>query len=759
MAESDLNSQFEPTPDPAAGAAPLSPPTRPLLRNPFADDVCADPLGVEETRSVAGMNKDVVSQIATAIDERHLNAGRGAGNPLMLLTAPRAGYGKTHLLGRVAAATHDQVTLVPLALRFGDEISMATVGLRGVDALSRAPGRRPGWSRLREAAAGTCAALLLRLIKEGRLPCANPDQAQRVLATDPGEIFAEQGSARLIGEWLRKHFNQLKKPLGDAATEALTGAPPADLERWVQVLLSLAGEGGGKNAEELRSLASEKSGAGCETWLRLMAIWRPVVMLVDHLDGYYRNEQAGLRIAMLLLDLSEIDGLHVVLSLNQDVWQATFGHHLPSALEDRLTASQVLLRGLGAEEAAEMVRLRLVGAGVETDEVAKFQRFLDVRRYFMGRPLGSVSARVFLRHAAQQWVAFQNSVEGDLPEDPTEEPEDSSLLPVIEEQSAPDPLGVVPPVFDTATEEYVKKVAEGLAEPVAALPQNDLPPIPEPESDPEPLLTDEEPLADEESHSSPLMASIPTLGAAATARSTGAFEKLREMLDKLRTTEGGIKGPEAVAQMQTLLGEPPPPVSNARDALLGRFEALRLQMAAEAESRQIDLVKVADLVRLAGKRFPLVNYDEVELPGLTGSTAARWTLKGSELLFGFSELNDRRYWQTLALFAAGRQTELHENAVRTGDPEPKFKIIAFKGDRDKELWSQMERDEVFPPTLRANVDPLHLDTRSIASLYAMQRMIKEAESGAINAEPAQVMSVLARELDFFWKRVTRPLTH
>ena len=75
MAESDLNPQFEPTPDPAAGPAPLSPPQRPLLRNPFADDVCADPLGVEETRSVAGMNKDVVSQIATAIDERHLNAG------------------------------------------------------------------------------------------------------------------------------------------------------------------------------------------------------------------------------------------------------------------------------------------------------------------------------------------------------------------------------------------------------------------------------------------------------------------------------------------------------------------------------------------------------------------------------------------------------------------------------------------------------------------------------------------------------------
>jgi hypothetical protein len=731
------------------------------MKNPFAADVCTDPLAVDETHSVAGMNQDLVSQIASSIDERHASSGRGGGNPLMLLTAPRAGYGKTHLLGRVAAATHDQVTLVPLAFRFGDEIGLPSVGLRGVDALSRAEGRRVGWSRLREAAAGSSAALLLKLIKDGKLPCANPEQAQRVLATDPGEIFSEQGSAKLIGEWLRKHFAQLKRPMADAASDALTGAPPADLEKWVQVLLSLAGEGGGKNANELRSLASDPTGAGCEIWLRLMSAARPVVLLVDHLDGYYRNEEAGLRLAMLLLDLAEIEGVHVVLSLNQDVWQATFGHHLPSALEDRLTASQVLLRGLGAEDASEMVRLRLADAGAAVEETEKFQRFLDVRRYFMGRPLGSVSARVFLRHAAQQWLAFQNSVESDLPIEPNEEPEVGSLLPVIQEATPEN--ASAPSVFDTETGDYVKRVAEGLSEPVAALPQNDLPtslPPPLP-SAPPPLIADEEENGEEETAPAfqSMVATLPTLGAAASARSTGAFEKLREMLDRLRTSEGGAKGPEAVAQIQSLLGEPAVTVSNARDALLGRFEALRLQMAAEAESRQIDLVKIADLVRLAGKRFPLVNYDEVELPGLTGRIAARWTLKGSELLFGLSELNDRRYWQTLALFAAGRQAEIQENSARTGDPVSQFKIVAFKGDRDKELWAQLERDEVFPQTLRAHVDPLHLDTRSIASLYAMQRMIKEAETGAINAEPAQVMSVLARELDFFWKRVTRPITH
>jgi len=121
----------------------------------------------------------------------------------------------------------------------------------------------------------------------------------------------------------------------------------------------------------------------------------------------YRMERAGLRIATMLLDLVAIDGVNVVLSLNQDVWQATFAHHLPSAMEDRLTASQFLLRGLTTDDATDMLRLRLRGAGIEVAMADQFERFLGVARWFQGRPIGSVSARVFLRHAAQQWQTFE----------------------------------------------------------------------------------------------------------------------------------------------------------------------------------------------------------------------------------------------------------------------------------------------------------------------------------------------------------------
>jgi hypothetical protein len=47
------------------------------------------------------------------------------------------------------------------------------------------------------------------------------------------------------------------------------------------------------------------------------------------------------------------------------------------------------------------------------------------------------------------------------------------------------------------------------------------------------------------------------------------------------------------------------------------------------------------------------------------------------------------------------------------------------------------------------------DKGNVATLYAMQRIIKESEAGILPADPTQVMTVLARELDFFWKRITR----
>jgi len=738
----------------------FSPSGRPA-QNPFLEDVCTTPFDVVEERSVSGLNRDVVQRVAEAVEDLAAVPGK----PLLLLTAPRAGYGKTHLLGRVAAAAGNQSVAMPLMFRSDVEVTWSGVSLEALDTLRQMPGRVEDWPRLREICTGIFTSLIVRLIRSGRLPCANREQAMKVLSEDPTALFREGSSAKLIGDWLRKHFGQLRKPLAELARQ-VPGAGVMDV--WVDALFAASNHGTPPALDEVVKLASGSREAFA-LWLRLVALWHPAVLFVDHLDGFYRMEKSGLRIATMLLELAGMEGVHVVLSLNQDVWQATFAHHLPSALEDRLTASQFLLRGLTSADAAELARMRLAAAGVNVEERCKFERFLNIGRYFNGRPVGSVSARAFLRHLAQQWDLFQNlQVRG---EDPSAsaliDPEPLAELESLEPPSTQaDPLPDVP-LFGAEDAHFLRNAASALAEPAPAMVNTPFSVAPAQPPAPAPVLAEP---------SSPFVMAEPPAPTAtngmvpqafAQPQAPNALEKLRDMMDRLRQQTTGaapvVGAAAAMAAAGQAVARPPEPspepapVSAAalspQDALVARFEALRMQMLAEAESSPLDLAKVEHLIRLAGKRFPLVKFDEIELPGLPGKTAPRWSLQDQEIFFGTGAFNDRSYWRALAQVIAGRM------AV-PGEPgrAPGLKLVAFKSDRETMGWTALLGSDAFPSGIRQVIEALHLDTRSLAALYAMQRMIGEAEAGALNATPAQVMSVLARELDFFWKRVTRPVS-
>ncbi|TDU80925.1 hypothetical protein EI77_00226 [Prosthecobacter fusiformis] len=684
----------------------------------------------------------------------------------MLLTAPRAGYGKTHLLGRVVAAAGSGVVMVPLAFRTGDVLNLTTVTRRGLEALSLAAGDTEDWSRLREACAGLVAHLLHELIKEGLVPSANPEQALRVLTGPVTDVFNKDGAAHMIGDWLRKHAGGLRPILARrVARQVPVRADVADA--WLDAMLGQAFEGGAEGVAVMQDLAAADRETGTPTWLRMLSLWRPVVLLVDHLDGYYRNPDAGVTIASLLMDMVDSQGLHVLLSLNQDVWQATFGHHLPSALEDRLTATQVLLRGLRETDAAALMRLRMDRAKISKEDLVEFEAFVDVKQYFLGRPIGSVSARVFLRHCARQWEIFQNSVPLSVPGEQAEVPsagisfpplpvEPSSTIPLMTETLPLESADEVPPIFDETTSAEVQQMAESLAEPQAALPQNDPPPPP--------AASDWRATTAEAGAGTPVPPVSP---------SSDAFVKLREMLHHLRQpgarnqmADDAADIPAERLNIPSTPAAPPAaapakpktspiPVSRPGDALLGRFETLRLQMKAEAENQPLDYAKLGELIRLAGRRFPLVRLGEHELLGMTGRQTMVWSIQGVELLFGLAPFTDTAYWRVLAGFAAGRLVDLASEAERDDTPPVKLKVVTFKADREHAAWQALYSGDTMPDPLKPHLDAVHLDTHSVAALYAMQRIIKDAETGAVQAEPTQVMTVLARELDFFWKRITR----
>jgi hypothetical protein len=191
--------------------------------------------------------------------------------------------------------------------------------------------------------------------------------------------------------------------------------------------------------------------------------------------------------------------------------------------------------------------------------------------------------------------------------------------------------------------------------------------------------------------------------------------------------------------------------------LHARFEHYRQEIANTGRPAHVEFPVINDLVRLAGRRFPVINYDEVELPGLLGRSLPRWSSQGMELVFGLEDFSDNRYWKTVSSFMVGRLAELHAASMVGGEPAAtQVKLVMFKGDAEAAGLANLLREENIPPALGSVVDAIHLDPRSLASLYAMHQIIREAESGATQPDTNAVLSALANELDFFWKRVLRP---
>ena len=717
---------------------------------------------------MSAMHREVLSRVGDAIDELDEREGASrTGRPLLLLTAPRAGYGKTHLLGRVAAQAIGRAVAMPVIFRPDAEVSWSTVSAEALEALRLLETNADGWSKLREICAGVFASLVSRLVREGRLPCANAEQALKVLAGDPKELFRDGHGARIIGEWLRKNFGLLRKPLADTAR----GVPGAThMDAWVEALFACALHGTPASVEGVVQLATA-SRPSFMLWLNLAAMWRPVVLFVDHLDGFYRHEQAGLKIATMVLELAGIDSLHVVLSINQDLWQATFAHHLPSALEDRLTASQFLLRGLSQEDAEALVKLRLREHQVPRDEAASFLTFLQVGRYFIGRPVGSVSARAFLRHAALQWDVYRGmKAQGEDPNAPvveTEPPVESpSVLPATEPEGALS-------IFPSLDAEAMQKIAGGLVEPRPAMVRTPFAASPlgageggstqrdeasQTSAVPEPLIVEHPPAPDQ-----PRQPTGP-----------GAMAKLRDMMERLRQSPepaslslSGNSLPPAVPQNAGPITQAMTGGSNGVAARLAtvltpgatsaqeRFDELRSQLAADAMHRPLDLTKVSDIVRLAGKRFPLVRYDETPLQGCDGVHLARWTLPGMEILFGLGSFSDSAYWRSVSQHAKARLAALNQDVAGNPAPPPRLKLVVPKTDLDTLAWTALLSGPALDAAVRPHVEALHLDGRSLASLYATRQLITEAESGLLSVSPSHLMNVVTRELDFFWKRVTR----
>lgn len=362
----------------------------------------------------------------------------------ILLRAPRAGHGKTHLLSRIQhhlGASHE---FIPLHASFGCQIDAATVIDDSLRRLLRPLPASGGLTVLDLVARRLFATALQPLVGSGEVPCQDREGALTALRTRPIETFDFHHPNAVTAHWARENFEVLGQRLSVELSQR-SGLPAREVAFWVDALFRFAATPV-ENPVRLRVLA-EAIHAGnpvdnvlmerLEALLGLLAQLMRVVLVADDLEGFSTDESAALKLAAFLGSLRQsVERLDVILSLNQDIWQSAFLPRLSGGLADRLSEVVVELNPLTEDEMVALLESRVPGLG------ARVLSKVD-------RDSAGTHARGLIRAAGVAWLRASATDSQPTPMVPP------VVAPVVAATVLPEISPVIPqdpPVLDVAPE-------------------------------------------------------------------------------------------------------------------------------------------------------------------------------------------------------------------------------------------------------------------------------------------------------------------
>lgn len=286
----------------------------------------------------------------------------------ILLRAPRAGHGKTHLLSRIQHQMGASYEFIPLHASFGCRIDAASVTDDTLRRLVRQLPASGGLTVLDLVTRRLFASALQPLVGSGEVPCQDREGALTALRARPIETFDFHHPNAVTAHWARENFEVLGQRLSlELAQRA--DLPVGDVAFWVEILFRFAASPL-DNSNRVRALmesAQSSNGAAMErleALLGLLTLLMRVVLVADDLEGFSSDDGAALRLAAFLGSLRQsVERLDVILSLNQDIWQSAFLPRLSGGLADRLSEMVVELQPLTEPEMVALLDSRVPGLG------------------------------------------------------------------------------------------------------------------------------------------------------------------------------------------------------------------------------------------------------------------------------------------------------------------------------------------------------------------------------------------------------------
>ena len=286
----------------------------------------------------------------------------------IMLRAPRAGHGKTHLLSRIQHQLGASYEFIPLHAAYGSQIDAASVIDDTLRRLVRQLPASGGLTVLDLVTRRLFASALQPLVASGEVPCQDREGALTSLRSRPIETFDFHHPNAATAHWARENFEVLGQRLSLELAQRVD-LPVSDVALWVEALFRFAAAPL-DNSSRVRTLTETVRVTGgeamerLEALLGLLTLLMRVVLVADDLEGFSTDETSALKLAAFLGALRQsVERLDVILSLNQDIWQSAFLPRLSGGLADRLSEVVVELEPLTKAEMAALLDSRVPGLG------------------------------------------------------------------------------------------------------------------------------------------------------------------------------------------------------------------------------------------------------------------------------------------------------------------------------------------------------------------------------------------------------------
>ena len=729
--------------------------------NPFSEDFFVD-----HPHNLPGISRihaptfnRVVDAINSLVNRAEKQTPADQLGQTILVTAPEAGYGKSHLAARLRDHLKASTTAVSLPLDPSRPVAWPVV----LGAIIRQFSNQPSphfddTSLFAETGRYLLARLVIYHIHSGNsLNCPEPEEK---IEQEFAHLFRSDSPSSILG-WADSHSRDLSHSVSAEFLGTL-GVSPNELGFWTRLIIDFNWRGDGA-LEPLRGLTNGEARERLLQWLRLASLYRPVLIIADGLDGFFQSGTAGMEIAGIITGIRETVPRSVtLLFLNQDIWDSVFEHHLPTAWLDRLTGEPQPLLPISGEAASELVQNRLERTSLSLGSAQGFIKKLRNDNCWDDSET-RLSPRLALRQAGRLWNLCANEFtvleEGPQPNPASlvtgkESPEEENCEP----ETTPEPhlptLGPTPAVG-------LRPISLGREVEESELPANPFFVPPPPKNTSEHLTGIDSIINDIRDSGKTVVSEL----AERTELDFPAREQLPEPAElfhagelKITPIENGQllppfnekKEKSNVLDFAAALRQSPektfPDTNTISTSPLLVSRAMVETRLKEREREildnkplEMDLLKVEKLVQKMGASHLGLNQTEERFPS-SRTACLRWNVRGQSVLIGFESPRNVYFWNNLL------QQSLSSNRQE--------KITSFSHSSESFDPGLFAGFGFSPSVIRERIDAIEMSDQQLAMLYAADDILREFEA-ASNGDIAT--QYIALSLDPLWRRISKPL--